>query len=75
MAKTQRGETIVGIAVSDSPTSVTLRLPGGVNRTILRRRAKISTVPNVSVMPFGLGDALTPAQVASIIAFLREHSQ
>ena len=75
MAKTQRGETIVGIAVSNSPTSITLRLPGGVDRTILRRRATTSTVSNVSVMPSGLGDALTPAQVANIIAFLREHSK
>jgi len=27
MAKTQRGETLIGIAVSDSPTSMTLRMP------------------------------------------------
>ena len=72
MARTQRGETIVGIAVSDSPTSVTLRLPGGLERTVLRKRASISTVRNVSLMPAGLGDALKPSQIASIIAFLRQ---
>ena len=66
--KTQRGETLLGIAASDSPTSVTLKLPGG---TELRKRAEIRTLRNVSLMPAGLGDALKPAQVASIIAFLR----
>lgn len=72
MARTARGETFVGIAASDSPTSLTLRMPGGAERTLLRKRASISTVRNVSLMPFGLGDGLTPAQVANIIAFLRQ---
>jgi putative heme-binding domain-containing protein len=73
MAKTQRGETLIGIATSDSPTSVTLRLPGGGERTVLRKRATISTVRNVSLMPAVFGDGLTPAQIANIIAFLREN--
>lgn len=71
MAKTQRGEMLLGIAASDSPTSITLRLPGGAERTVLKKRATIRTVRNVSLMPMGLGDALTPQQVANIIAFLR----
>jgi hypothetical protein len=33
--------------------------------------AEIRTLRNVSLMPAGLGDALKPEQVASIIAFLR----
>ena len=75
MAKTQRGEILVGIAASDSPTSLTLRLPGGSERTFLRKRTSISTLRNVSVMPFGLGDALTPVQVANIIGFLRQPAE
>ena len=71
MAKTQRGETLIGVTASDSPTSITLRLTGGVERTVLRKRASISTIRNVSLMPAGLGDALKPEQIASIIAFLR----
>lgn len=71
MAKTQRGETLIGIAASDSPTSITLRLPGGTERTVLRKRASISTLRNVSLMPAGLGDVLKPRQIANIIAFLR----
>jgi putative heme-binding domain-containing protein len=72
MAKTRRGETIIGIMASDSPTSATLRTQGGVERTLLRKHASISTVRNVSLMPWGLGEALKPEQVADIIAFLRQ---
>lgn len=72
MAKTQRGETLFGISASDSPTSITLRLPGGTERTILRKRASISTLRNISLMPTGLGDTLKPEQIANIIAFLRQ---
>lgn len=72
MAKTQRGETLIGIAASDSPTSITLRLTGGSERTVLRKRAEIRTIRNVSLMPPGLGEALKPAQIADIIAFLRQ---
>lgn len=70
-AKTHRGETLLGITASDSPTSITLKLPGGAERTVLRKRADIRTLRNVSLMPAGLGDALEPGQIANIIAFLR----
>jgi len=72
MAKTRRGEILIGIAASDSPTSITLRMPGGVERTVLRKHASISTIRNVSLMLAGFGDALKPEQVANIIAFLRQ---
>ena len=71
MVKTQRGETLLGIAASDSPTSLTLHLPGGIERTVLRKRADIRTIRNVSLMPAGLGEALKPQQIADVIAFLR----
>jgi putative membrane-bound dehydrogenase-like protein len=71
MVKTQRGETLLGIAASDSPTSLTLHLPGGIERTVLRKRADIRTIRNVSLMPAGLGEALKPEQIADVIAFLR----
>jgi putative membrane-bound dehydrogenase-like protein len=70
-AKTHRGETLLGITASDSPTSITLKLPGGAERTVLRKRADIRTLRNVSLMPAGLGDALKPEQIANIITFLR----
>lgn len=74
MAKTQRGEVLIGITVSDSPTSLTLRLPGGAERTLLKKRTEFRTVRNVSLMPAGLGLSLTPEQIAQVIAFLRSPS-
>jgi len=71
VAKTARGETLVGIGVSDSPTSVTLRLQGGGERTLLRKRAGFSTLRNTSLMPDNFGETLTPAQAASLVAWLR----
>lgn len=71
VAKTARGETLVGIGVSDSPTSVTLRLQGGGERTLLRNRAGFSTLRNTSLMPDNFGESLTAAQAASLIAWLR----
>jgi putative membrane-bound dehydrogenase-like protein len=70
-ANTHRGETLLGITASDSPTSITLKLPGGSERTLLRKRTDLRTLRNVSLMPAGLGDALKPTQIANIIAFLR----
>ncbi|MFO1439781.1 MAG: PVC-type heme-binding CxxCH protein [Verrucomicrobiaceae bacterium] len=71
MVKTRRGETLLGITTSDSPTSTTLKLPGGSERTVLRKRADIRTVRNVSLMTPGFGEALQPSQIANIIGFLR----
>jgi putative membrane-bound dehydrogenase-like protein len=71
VAKTARGETLVGIGVSDSPTSVTLRLQGGGERTLLRKRASFSTLRNTSLMPDSFGETLTPEQAANLIAWLR----
>lgn len=75
LAKTHRGETLLGITASDSPTSITLKLPGGAERTVLRKRADIRTLRDVSLMPAGLGDALKSEQIANIIAFLRSRSE
>lgn len=74
MVKTPRGEALLGVTASDSPTSLTLRMPGGIERTVLRKRADIRTLRNVSLMPAGLGESLTPGQIANIIAFLRSKS-
>ena len=71
MIKTKRGEVLLGVTASESPTSLTLKMPGGLERTVLRKRATISTVRNVSLMPAGLGETVTPRQIADIIAFLR----
>ncbi|WP_395740067.1 PVC-type heme-binding CxxCH protein [Prosthecobacter sp.] len=69
--KTRRGETLLGITASDAPGSLTLRLPGGSERTVLKKHASIRTVRHTSLMPSGLSEALQPRQIADIIVFLR----
>lgn len=71
LVKTRRGESLLGITASDAPSSLTLRLPGGAERTVLKKHATIRTLRNTSLMPSGLSEALTPRQLADIIAFLR----
>jgi putative heme-binding domain-containing protein len=72
LVKTRRGETLMGIIASESPTSITLRQTGGAERTLLRKGARIRKLRNISLMPAGLGATLTPQQVANVIAFLRQ---
>ncbi|MEQ1838995.1 MAG: hypothetical protein ABL994_01185, partial [Verrucomicrobiales bacterium] len=72
IVKSRRGETLVGVAVSDSPTSLALRMQGGGERTLLKRGATVSTRRNSSIMPDHFGDSLSPRQVADLITFLRE---
>jgi putative heme-binding domain-containing protein len=74
VARTKRGETLLGVTASDSPTSITLRMAGGIERTLLRKRASISTLREISLMPAGFGDSFQPRQIANIIAFLRDTS-
>jgi putative membrane-bound dehydrogenase-like protein len=66
------GEELRGILVTESATSITLRMAGGKEERVLRRDlAKVESSP-VSLMPEGFGDALTPADCANLLGWLRE---
>jgi putative heme-binding domain-containing protein len=64
------GETVVGFLESESATSVTLRQPGGLKRTLSRNRIKSLKTQHQSLMPEGLESGLTPDDMADLIAFL-----
>ncbi|HAV62158.1 MAG TPA: hypothetical protein DCY13_07310 [Verrucomicrobiales bacterium] len=68
----RRGVDAVGVLASESPTSVTLRLPGGAEMTFLRRRIARLHTHKVSLMPAQFGELLKPADVRDIIDFLRQ---
>lgn len=70
-AKSRRSEVLHGVAASDSPSRLTLRLPGGIERSLLRKRTSIQTVRKVSLKPGGFADALSPRKAADSIAFPR----
>ena len=68
----RRGADAIGIQIAESPTSITLRFPGGTERTFLRRQIDTVHRHPVSMMTPTLGETMTPAEIADIIAFLRK---
>ena len=69
----RRGADVQGLMASESPTSVTLRFPGGQELTFLRNRINRIRSHKISIMPAQFGELLTPAEVANIVAFIRQH--
>jgi putative membrane-bound dehydrogenase-like protein len=69
--ETKEGRGLAGILSSETPTSVTIRMPLGQEESVLRSNiARIEALPN-SLMPSGLEAALKPQDLADLIAFLR----
>lgn len=69
----REGEELRGILVSESATSITLRMAGGKEERVLRRDlAKVESSP-VSLMPEGFGEALNPQDCANLLGWLREN--
>jgi putative membrane-bound dehydrogenase-like protein len=69
--ETAAGESFTGILASETATTLTLRLPAGVEQIILRKNlARVATLA-VSLMPEALIENLQPQDVADVIAFLR----
>lgn len=71
LVETKSGRTWAGLLASETPTSVTIRLPLGQEEVILRGDvAKIEALPN-SLMPTGLDAAMSPQDLADLLAYLR----
>lgn len=69
--QTRDGRTIVGRLESEAPNSVTLRDAAGEVQTVLRADIDSMTAAPSSLMPAGLGQALSPQQLADVIAYLK----
>jgi putative heme-binding domain-containing protein len=70
--ETSAGETFNGILASESATSVTLRMPAGLEQVILRKNIARFHSLAVSLMPEGLLESIGPSDVADVIAFIRD---
>ena len=71
LAEAKDGRVLSGILVGDTPNSVTLRGPLGVESTLLRADlAKLEALPN-SLMPTGLEAGLSKQQLADLLAYLK----
>jgi putative heme-binding domain-containing protein len=65
------GTAIAGIIASETPTSVTFRLPGGNETTVGRAQITSMRIADVSAMPEGLEAHIDVQQMADLIAFIR----
>jgi putative membrane-bound dehydrogenase-like protein len=71
LAETKDGRVLSGILIGDTPSSITLRGPLGVEATLLRADlAKLEALPN-SLMPTGLEAGLSKQQLADLLAYLK----
>jgi putative membrane-bound dehydrogenase-like protein len=71
LAEAKDGRVLSGILVGDTPTSITLRGPLGLEATLLRTElAKLESLPG-SLMPTGLEAGLSKQQLADLLAYLK----
>ena len=71
LAEAKDGRILSGILVGDTPTSITLRGPLGVETSLLRvDLSKLEALPG-SLMPTGLEAGLSKQQLADLLAYLK----
>lgn len=69
---TDDGEIKTGILAGEGPTAITLRQPEGQEVVVERSRIAKFQATGKSLMPGGFEQKITPAQLADLLAFLRE---
>jgi len=72
-AQLNNGESVRGIISSETPSAITLRNNGMVDRTINRRDIKSLKAMNISAMPSGFEKTINHQQMADLLAFLRQN--
>jgi putative membrane-bound dehydrogenase-like protein len=71
LAEAKDGRILSGVLVGDTPTSITLRGPLGIEASLLRADlAKLEALPG-SLMPTGLEAGLSKQQLADLLAYLK----
>ena len=68
--ETRNDRELSGIIVAETPNNITLRSPGGIEEVILRSDLKEMRSSGVSLMPEGFEKALTPQDMADLIAYV-----
>ncbi len=69
---TTEGQVFSGLLVAETATSVTLRRAEGAQDAVLRSQIEELRATGKSLMPEGLEDSLTEADVADLLAFLAQ---
>lgn len=72
MVETHDGRFLSGIVTSETEGNLTLKRADGGTDTVLRAEIKSMASPGISLMPEGLEAAVTPQQMADLIAYLKQ---
>lgn len=67
----QDGRELTGLIIGETPTSVTLRQAQGLEETLPRAGIRRLTVSPLSLMPEGLETAMSPQELADLLACLK----
>ncbi|MBL9177342.1 MAG: c-type cytochrome [Verrucomicrobiaceae bacterium] len=71
IVETNDGRTLSGLIASETAGNLTLKRADGGMDAVLRSEIKSLTSPGISLMPEGLEAAITPQQMADLIAYLK----
>ena len=69
---TTDGRTLTGLVQSDAESGIKLKLSGGLVEAIPRSEIKKISATGFSLMPAGLEAAISPSDMAHLIAFLKQ---
>lgn len=67
---TKDGQTLAGVISNDNASSMTLKMPGGMEKTLQRSEIKGSSSSGQSLMPEGLETGMTVEDMADLISFI-----
>jgi putative heme-binding domain-containing protein len=66
------GRALAGLITSENAASIALKGADGIEQNVARNEVKSLKSTGMSLMPEGLEAALTPQQIADVMAFLRQ---
>jgi putative membrane-bound dehydrogenase-like protein len=67
---TKDGQTFAGVISNDTANSMTLKMPGGMEKTLQRSEIKGSSSSGQSLMPEGLETGMTVEDMANLLSFI-----
>ena len=67
---TKDNETIVGVVTEDTAAGMTLKMPGGITRTVERAQIKGTSSSGQSLMPEGLEAGMSVQDMADLLTFI-----
>ncbi len=69
--ETKDGRQLAGLVAAETDAAIELRLPGGLSETVPRDQVARIETTGMSLMPVGLEAAISPQEMADLIAFLK----